>query len=92
MPDEILEEGSEMDSSRDEYQSPISGLWSRIPQQWNGCKVVYDDTTTFGRFKIRVRRRIGPAPKCPDCRAFMFCRFQESCGEWNNWARFRERK
>ena len=51
----ILNEGDVMRDG-DEWESPHTGQWLLIPPGWFGCKVAYDNSTTFGRFHIRVRR------------------------------------
>lgn len=54
----LLKEGETM-LQGDELQNVNTGKWEPIPEPWgNKCKVVYDNTTTFGRFKMKVRRKI----------------------------------
>ena len=51
----LLKEGDLMQEG-DEWESPVTGLWDNIPTSWVGLKVSYDETTTFGRQKVKVRR------------------------------------
>jgi len=51
-----LSEGEVMQSG-DEWESPASGKWEKIPAQWVGLKVDYNTDCTFSRFLIRVRRQ-----------------------------------
>ena len=48
---DIFKKGDEMflDSSHE---------WVPIPEEWHGMKIIRDETTTFGRFKMLVRRLI----------------------------------
>jgi hypothetical protein len=52
----LLKEGDTMQEG-DEWESPVTELWDNIPTNWIGLKVSYDESTTFGRQKVRVRRK-----------------------------------
>jgi hypothetical protein len=51
----VLNEG-EILQENDEWESPITGIWQKIPANWVGQKVIHDQSTTFGRHHIKVRR------------------------------------
>jgi hypothetical protein len=42
----------------DEMWSDMKYEWQPVPTQWVGLNVVHDESTTFGRFHILVRRRL----------------------------------
>jgi hypothetical protein len=43
-------------SKGDEWQSPGSGVWDPIPEQWYGMKVNHDGNNTISRMNIKFRR------------------------------------
>jgi hypothetical protein len=51
----------------DEMQSPNTGEWSAVPEQWYGMKVSWSDNNTFSRFGVKVRRKdSGTQPPAPN--------------------------
>lgn len=40
----------------DEWQIDCDEEWKKIPKQWVDLPIEYPTNTTFGRFKIKVRR------------------------------------
>ena len=51
----ILKEG-DIFYEGDEMQSPMTGNWHPIPNQWVGFKVSYKNNDTIARYKIKFRR------------------------------------
>lgn len=44
-------------NENDEMQSPVTGIWSKVPKSWIGLSVSYNENNTFSRMKVKIRRK-----------------------------------
>lgn len=53
----LVEDGDSFQKG-DEIYNEMNREWQPVPDQWFGMKVIRDESTTFGRFKMLVRRKL----------------------------------